>query len=97
MEDAVAERHDNIRVEAALIVTLRVGSRTDGLGIIAPIARVVRSNPRPSLVLVLNAITSLKELEPTPARREGVVLGIAECPAEQARALNREQVLLVPA
>jgi len=97
VEDAVAERHNNVRVEAALVVTLWVRSLTDGLGIITPVARVVRSNPRPSLLLVLNTIASLKELEPTPARREGVVPGIAECPAEQARALNREQVLLVPA
>jgi len=90
VKDAIAERHNNIRVEAALAVALWVRSLIDSLGIIALVARVVRSNPRPSLLLVLNTITSLKELEPTPARREGVVPGIAECPAEQARALNCE-------
>jgi hypothetical protein len=97
VEDAVVERHDNIRVEAALAVAFWVRSLTDGLGIIAPVARVVRGNPRPSLLLVLNTIASLEELEPMLVRRESVVPGIAECPAEQARALNREQVLLVPA
>jgi hypothetical protein len=97
VEDAVAERHDNIRVEAALVVALWVRLLTDGLGIIVLVVRVVRGNPRPSLLLVLNMIASLEELEPTPARKEGVVPGIAEYPAEHARALNREQVLLVPA
>ncbi len=97
MEDAVAERHNNVRVEAALAVTLWVCALIDGLGIIALVARVVQSNPRPSLLLVPNTIASLKELEPTLAHREGVVPSIAECPTEQTRALNREQVLLVPA
>jgi hypothetical protein len=97
VEDAVAKRHDNVRIEAALAVTLWVRVLTDGLGIIALVARVVRSNPRPSLLLVLNTIASLKELEPTLAHREGVVPSIADCPTEQARILNREQVLLVPA
>jgi hypothetical protein len=73
-----------------LAVTLWVRALTDGLGIIALVARVVRSNPRPSLLLVLNTIASLKELEPTPARREGVVPSIADCPTEQARTSNRE-------
>jgi hypothetical protein len=97
VEDTVVERHDNVRIEVVLAVTLWVRSRINSLGIIAPVARVVRSNPRPFLLLVFNTITSLKELEPTPARRESVVPGIAEYPAEQAHALNREQVLLVPA
>jgi hypothetical protein len=97
VENAIAERHNNIRIKAALAVTLWVRALIDGLGIITPVVRVVRSNPRPFLLLVLNTITSLKELEPTPVRREDVVLSIAECSAEQTRALNRKQVLLVPA
>jgi hypothetical protein len=44
MEDTVAERHDNIRIEAALAVALWVRSLTDSLGIIAPVARVVQDN-----------------------------------------------------
>jgi hypothetical protein len=97
VEDAVAERHDNIRIKVVLAVTFWVRALTDGLGIIAPVARVIRSNPRPSLLLVLNIIASLKELEPTLARREGMVPSIADYPIEQARILNRKQVLLVPA
>jgi hypothetical protein len=97
VEDTIIERHDNIRIKVALVVTLWVRALTDGLGIIALIARVVRSNPRPSLLLVLNTITSLKKLEPTLARRESIVLSIANCPTKQACTLNREQVLLVPA
>jgi hypothetical protein len=95
VEDTVVERHNNIRIEVVLVVTLWVRALTDGLGIIVPIARVVRSNPRPSLLLVLNTIASLKELEPTLAHRESVVPSIADCPIEQAHILNREQVLLV--
>jgi hypothetical protein len=67
----------------------------DGLGIIILIVRVVRGNPQLSLLLVLNIITSLEELEPILVYRESVVLGIAEYLVEYARALNREQVLLV--
>jgi hypothetical protein len=68
---------------------------TNGLGIITLVVRVIQGNPRPSLLLVLNTITSLEELEPTLARRESVVPGITECPAEHAHALNHKQVLLV--
>jgi hypothetical protein len=95
MEDTVVERYDNIRVKIALVVALWVRLLTDGLGIIVLVARVVRDNLRPSLFLVLNIIASLEELEPILARKESIVLGIAEYPAEQARALNHEQVLLV--
>jgi hypothetical protein len=90
VEDIVVERHNNIRVEIVLAIAFWVRSLTDGLGIIAPIARVVRGNPRPSLLLVLNTIASLEKLEPILARRESVVLGIAEYPAEHAYTLNRE-------
>jgi hypothetical protein len=96
VEDAVAERHDNVRIEAVLAVTLWVCALTDSLGIIVLVVRVVQSNPRPSLLLVLNTIASLKELEPTLARKESMVPSIADCPIEQACTLNREQVLLVP-
>jgi hypothetical protein len=82
VEDAVVERHDNIRIKAALVVTFWVRALTDGLGIIVLVARVIRSNPRFFLLLVLNTIASLKELEPTLARREGVVPSIADCPIE---------------
>jgi hypothetical protein len=97
VEDAVVERHNNIRIKVALVITLWVRALTDGLGIIVLVARVVRSNPRPSLFLVLNTIASLKELEPILARKKSVVPSIADCLIEQARTLNREQVLLVPA
>jgi hypothetical protein len=97
VEDAVAEQYNNIRIKAALAVTLWVRALTDGLGIIALVARVVRSNPRPSLLLVLNMITSLKELEPTLAHKKSMVLNIADCPIEQVYTLNHKQVLLVPA
>jgi hypothetical protein len=90
VEDAVAERHNNIRIKAVLVVTLWVRALTDGLGIITLVVRVVRSNPRPSLLLVLNTITSFKELEPILARRENVVLNIADYPIEQAYTLNRK-------
>jgi hypothetical protein len=95
VEDTVAKRHNNIRIEAALAVTLWVRALTDGLGIIALVVRVVQSNPRLFLLLVLNMIASLKELELTLARRESVVPSIADCPTKQAYTLNREQVLLV--
>jgi hypothetical protein len=90
VEDTVAERHNNIRVEAALAVALWVRSLTNSLGIIVLVARVVRGNPRLSLLLVLNTIASLEELEPTLARKESMIPGIAECPVEHAYALNRE-------
>jgi hypothetical protein len=90
VEDAVVERHNNIRVEAVLVVAFWVRSRINSLGIIVPVARVVRSNPRLFLLLVLNIITSLKKLEPTLVRKEGVVPGIAEYPVEQAYTLNRK-------
>jgi hypothetical protein len=90
MEDTVTKRHDNICIKVALAVTLWVRVLTDGLGIIALVARVVRSNPRPFLFLVLNTITSLKELEPTLAHRESVVPSIADYLIEQAYILNHE-------
>jgi hypothetical protein len=90
VENAVVERHDNIRIKVALVVILWVRALTNSLGIIVLVARVVRSNPRPSLLLVFNTIASLKKLEPTLARRESVVLSIADYPIKQACTLNRE-------
>jgi hypothetical protein len=90
VEDTVAEQHNNIRVEAVLVVVLWVRLLTDGLGIIVLIARVIRGNPRPFLLLVLNTIASLEELEPILVHKESMVLGIAEYPAEHIRALNRK-------
>ena len=58
---------------------------------------MVRSNPRPSVPLVPNLVTSLEELEPALVGRERVILSITGCPIEEARTLNREQVFLIPA
>jgi hypothetical protein len=82
VEDAITKRHNNISIQAALISVLGICSLADGLGVIAPIACVVRSNPRSSLALVLDTIPTLKELESAPACREGVILGFAKCPTE---------------
>ncbi len=69
IEDAVAERHNNISVEAALAAALRVGPRTDGLGVIALVARVERGNLWPALLsaYILYPVTGLEELKPSLA------------------------------
>jgi hypothetical protein len=95
VENTVAKRHNNVSIEAALTAALRVGSLADSLGIIALVVYVIWSDPRPSLTLVLNTITSLEELKPAPAGRENVVPRSTGCPVEYAYALDRKKVLLV--
>ncbi|KFY06462.1 hypothetical protein V492_08033, partial [Pseudogymnoascus sp. VKM F-4246] len=84
VEDAVAERHDDVAIEAALAVALWVRLLADGLGVVAPVARVVRADPQPPPTPSVppHAIAGLEELGPAPACREGVVPCIAKRPAE---------------
>ena len=99
IEDAVAERQDDVGVDAALAAALWVGPWTDGLGVIALVARVERGDPWPALLSagILDPVTGLEELKPAPALLQGVVPRVAERATDQARALDREQVLLIPA
>ncbi|KAG4431107.1 hypothetical protein IFR05_013412 [Cadophora sp. M221] len=95
MEDTVAKRHDNIGIKAALTAILWICSLADSLRIVAPVACVIWSDPRPSLALVFDTGTSFEELKTAPAGRKNMIPRSAKCPAQDACALDYETVLLV--
>jgi len=96
VEDAIAERQDDVSICAALAPTCGVCSWADRLRVIAPVARLEYYNPS-SLVLPLYPVTGLEEVEPLVACSKSVVPWLVKPLTEQARPLHSEQVFLVPA
>ena len=94
MEDAIAERHDNIGIGVALAPTSWVCPRIDRLQVVALVARLECCNPG-SLALPRHLVIGLEEVELLVARGKHMVPWLIQPSTEQACPLDGEQVFLV--